>query len=344
MGCILAGITLLTISLERTYRRVPVIEIKRRARANDPIAGLLYKAVSYSHSLRSVLWFFIGITSAIFFVYVSRSGPLWFALTCSVALIWLGFVWLPAREVSRLGVWVAARVAPALAWLLYYVHPLIDRIYKFIRRHRPITVHTGLYDKEDLIDLLERQQVQPDNRIQKTELDIALNALTVGDKIVQDFLTPRRLVKQVNIEDSIGPVLMTELHESGFSRFPVYEGKKDNIVGTLFLRDLIRSPNTGWVKNAMRPEVCYIHEDQSLVEALQAILKTRHHLFIVVNNFEEFVGVISIEDVLEQIVGKPIVDEFDQYEDLRAVASRTAKVEHKEHQQETATEAPAEEQ
>jgi CBS domain containing-hemolysin-like protein len=340
VGLLLAGLTLLAVSLQRTYHHVPVRELKRRARAHDELAALLYKAVAYGYTLRAVLWFLIGITSAAFFVYVTRTEPAWFALVASGALVWIGFVWLPARQVSRLSERLAARVAPVLAGLLYYLHPVVERLITFIRRHYPLHIHTGLYEKADLLELLERQQVQPDNRIEAAELEIAHNALSVGDVLVRDVLTPKRVVKTVNIEDAIGPVLMDELHASGFSRFPVYEGKKDHIVGTLFLRDLVRKKTGGLVKNTMRPEVCFIHEEQSLVEALQAILKTRHHLFIVVNSFEEYVGVISIEDVLSAIVGKPILDEFDQYDDLRAVAAYHARTEHREHIENTPTTAP----
>lgn len=328
----------MAVSLQRTYQNVPAIELKRQARAGDEIAALLYRAASYGHSMRAVLWFVIAVTSATFFVYVSRTEPIWFALASSAALIWLGFVWLPARQVSRYSRWIAARVAPALSWILYYLHPIIDVLHRFIRKHVPVTIHTGLYEKEDLIDLLERQRVQPDNRIEQTELEIALNALTIGDKDVSSALTPRRIVKMVSIKDAIGPILMSELHGSGFSRFPIYDGNKDNIVGTLYLRDIVNAKEGGLVKDLMRAEVFYIHEEQSLVEALQAILKTKRHLFVVVNNFEEFVGILTIEDVLERIVGKPIVDEFDQYEDLRAVARKQARQEHHEHERKTPSE------
>jgi magnesium and cobalt transporter len=126
---------------------------------------------------------------------------------------------------------------------------------------------------------------------------------------------------------------MSELHDSGFSRFPVYEGKKDNIIGTLFLKDLVNTKASAKVRDVMRRTVCYVHEDQTLQDALQAILKTHHHLLIVVNNFEDYVGILTIEDVLEQVIGKAIVDEFDQYEDIRAVAQRAALKEHKEHKE-----------
>ena len=127
---------------------------------------------------------------------------------------------------------------------------------------------------------------------------------------------------------------MSDLHSSGFSRFPVYEGKQNNIVGVLYLRDLVRAKTGGTVQKLMSKQVCYVHEDQSLTEALQAILKTHQQLFVVVNTFEEYIGIVTIEDIMEEIVGKQIVDEFDQYDDMRAVATKMAVKEHKEHQKE----------
>jgi magnesium and cobalt transporter len=121
---------------------------------------------------------------------------------------------------------------------------------------------------------------------------------------------------------------MGELHASGHSRFPVYEVKKDNIVGVLYLHDLVATKRSGTVSNIMRRKVTYVHEDFTLYQTLQAFIKTKQHLFIVVNSFEEYVGIITIEDVLERVIGKLIVDEFDRYDDLRAVAAAAA---HKDH-------------
>jgi CBS domain containing-hemolysin-like protein len=332
INLILAALSLLFISLQRGYHSVPVKELKRRARDGDEIAIGLYRAVAYGHSLRSVLWFLVIISSSAFFVSVAVTAPVWVALLSSAMIAWFGFVWLPVRQTNRLSTRLARMFAPALAWILNYLHPILDRVVVFVRRHKPVRIHTGLYDKDDLIELLERQFVQADSRITREELDIAYSALTAGEKLVRDIMIPRRVVKMINADDSVGPILMTEVHASGHSRYPVYDGKNDNIVGTLYLRDLMQAKEGGSVRSIMRSaDVCYIHEEQSLIEALQAILKTRRHLFIVVNSFEEYVGIVTIEDVLENIIGKPIVDEFDQYEDLRAVAAHAARKEHKEH-------------
>jgi len=335
LSVVLAVLTLLAVSLQRTYGRVPLKELKHRARGGDELAGAIMRAVGYGHSLRAVLWFLIGITGAGFFVIVSGSAPVWFALTASVILIWFGFVWMPAARVTRMSEQVAAWCAPVLAGILRYLHPIIDFIVRIVRHFRPLHLHTGLYDRRDLIDLLELQQVQPGNRIESAELEIALHALKFGDDTVGQHMVPRGQVKAVAADDPLGPIVMDELHASGYSRFPVYEGKKDNIIGTLYLRDLVRTRHSGTVRALMKPEVNYLHEDQSLYDGLQAILKTHRQLFIVVNSFEDYVGIITTENVLEAIIGTPIIDDFDQYDDLRAVAERTAKAKHQEHQTES---------
>lgn len=334
----LALLTLLSVSLQRTYSALPLKELKRRARQGNELARAIVHVVGYGYSLRAVLWVLIGISSAGFFVLVAVDSPTWFALLASAFLIWLGFLWIPAAEATALGERIAAWVAPYLGKFVGWLHPLIDRITQFVHRHRPVKVHTGLYERQDFIDLIDQQHVQADNRIEKSELEVAKHALTYGDKTVGNVMTPRRVVHMVSVDESIGPILMDELHKTGHSRFPVYEGKQDHVVGTLFLRDLLNGKDNGTVRERMQKKAYYVHEDQSIHDAFQAILKTHHQLFVVVNTFEEYVGIITMEDVLETMIGKLIVDEFDQYDDLRAVAARAASKEHKANKEPVAPE------
>lgn len=328
---VLIAVTLLTISLQRSYGSIPVKELRKRARDGDVVAAALFKAAAYGSSLRALLWALIIGFSSWLFVILADNTAAWFGALIIAFVLWFGFVWLPAREATRMGVWVAAQLAPLFAKILAYLHPLLGKIHDFIAKHRPVSVHTGLYDKEDLKGLFARQKVQSDNRVDSRTLEIVEHALSFGDKKVSDILTPRRVVKSVAGSDVIGPVLMDDLHKSGHSRFPVYEGKQDNVVGVLFLRAAVRAKTGGSITKVMNSQVCYVHEDQPLTEALDAILKTHQQLFVVVNSFEEYVGIVTIEDIMEAIVGKQIVDEFDEYEDLRAVAAKMAAKEHKEH-------------
>ncbi|HPD98895.1 MAG TPA: CBS domain-containing protein, partial [Candidatus Saccharibacteria bacterium] len=103
-----------------------------------------------------------------------------------------------------------------------------------------------------------------------------------------------------------------------------YSENNQNIIGTLYLRDAIRLQKAKPVTKIMRDDVYYINEAQPLDVALHGFIKTRHHLFVVVNEFEDVVGVLTIEDVIEQIIGHPIHDEDDRFDDLRLVAKSKA--------------------
>lgn len=328
---LLAGLTLLAISLQRTYGSVPLKELKRRATKGDKTAATMHKVAVFGTSLRAVLWAVILVLAALFCIVATNGTEAWFAVLLVSLLLWFGFIWLPAHEASRLGLWAAQKFAPLLEAVLSKLHPFLNKVENFVRSHRPLTVHTGLYDTEDLLELFSKQRVQSDNRISEQTLQIVEQALQFGGKKVSDIMTPRRVVKTVSSDETVGPVLMTDLHNSGFSRFPVYYGSKDAFVGVLYLRDLVSKKSSGPVQKYMSKTVCYVHQDEPLTDTLQAILHTHQQLYVVVNEFEEYVGVVTIEDILEEIIGKQIVDEFDEYEDLRAVATKMANQEHAKH-------------
>jgi CBS domain containing-hemolysin-like protein len=328
---IITFLLLASIGLQKAYSSTPLQELKKRARTGDELAALLYSAAGYGSSLRAALTISTSALAALLFLRVVQNMSATKAFFVVMVLVWVTFTWLPASKVNRITRRLAASLAQPIAWLLGYLHPLLSRATAVIKRHRPVTIHTGLYDKQDFLDLLDRQRIQTDNRVDKQTLSIARHALRFNERLVRERLVPRRVVKSVAAEETVGPVLMSELHDSGHSRFPVFDGKKDNIVGILYIKDLIDAKQGGEVRKLMRARVSYIHEDQTLFDALQAIIKTHQQLLIVVNTFEEYVGVLSVEDVVEDLIGADIIDEFDQYHDLRAVAERAAKKDHAKH-------------
>lgn len=320
-GC-LTGLVLALVSLRQAYGHLSLKELKLRTQENDHVAEQLHKAAVYGPSLRAILWLLQAWLTAWTFVYMANHFSPGWALVSGVALVLAAYAWLPAYGPTGLGVWLAANLAPVFGWVMQYIHSPIAWLGSRLRRYWPGRHHSGVFDKADLQELIERQNQQPDNRISPVELELINNTLDFGDKLISQHMTPRRKAKAVAIDDSIGPIMMDELHASGQTRFPVYEGKKSNLVGTLFLRDLVNTKASAVVRDVMRPTVCYVHEDQTLQDGLQAILRTHHHLLIVVNDDQAYVGIISIEDILSQILGDKVVDEFDQYDDRGAVARR----------------------
>ncbi|WP_281811474.1 CBS domain-containing protein [Limnohabitans sp. MORI2] len=117
--------------------------------------------------------------------------------------------------------------------------------------------------------------------------------------------------------------------DTGHSRFPVYEGTRDNLVGILLAKDLLklqRAPELN-IRTLLRPPV-FVPESKGLNDLLREFRNTRNHLAIVVDEFGRIAGLITIEDVLEQIVGD-IEDEFDSQDDVGdifALADQTYRV------------------
>jgi CBS domain containing-hemolysin-like protein len=328
-----------TVLLDKAYRTLSVKELKRRAKTGkNKETSSIYKMASYGDSLKVFLWLLGGFSAAAL-ILKAADWMAWFGVAVVLIMSWLALTDWRVRDDKFL--WkVASILAVPTVSILHFLQPVFSRILRKARNLRPVHVHTGLYDKEDLLELLNNQNNQIDNRVPEEDLKIAFGALTFGNKTVASTMTPRREIKLVAATDSVGPLLMDELYESGFSRFPVVsaptKAANPEIIGTLYLRDLIHHEGSGKVKDVMKKKVYYINEAQTLRQAFDAFLKTQHHLLVVVNNFEEITGVITLEDVIEQIISEKIVGEFDHYEDMRTVAGMDAKTEHDKHTAEPA--------
>jgi CBS domain containing-hemolysin-like protein len=335
LAILFLAVAAVAVIIQKTYFYIPARELKRQAAHHVPLATVLWRAVAYGMALRILLWAFIAVGAGVGLVLLDHLMPMIIAMMIVAILLIYTFAWLPNTRLTSLGGRLTVWMTPAVVWLLEHSTVVLAWLQQRLRRHI-IAGHTGLYERADLVELLETQKAQSDNRISTEDLTMAQSVLVFDTKQVRDVLTPRRVVKAISEDESIGPVVMDDLHKSGFSRFPVFSGSHDNIVGVLYLRDLVRTKASGAARQHMHHQVCYVHEDQSLGEALRAILKTHQQLFVVVNSFEEYVGIITLEDVLEEVIGQQIMDEFDQYEDLRAVAARVAKKDHQTHEKEQA--------
>jgi len=317
----------LSVLLKRATYSLSLKEYKRRARAQDTTAARLHKVAAYGPIASLVLWL-ITVASLSTLVISASHYSWWLSWLIIAAAVWL--LW-SGKELKNYGSWqwrLASLLAPPLSRLSSYLQPALGR---FLTRPLPVK-HTGAYDKEDLLALIKRQHNQSDNRVSDDDLKLALNVLQSGDKTVGQIMKPRRSVKWVGQDEPIGPLLMDELHASGLSSFPVVQDTSrktpaPEVIGTLYLADLMDQSAGGKIRDVFRRDVYFINEGDSIHDALAAFTKTHHHLLIVVNNFEEVVGVLTFELVIESLLGIKITTEFDRYGDRKAVAGRRSETE-----------------
>jgi magnesium and cobalt transporter len=166
----------------------------------------------------------------------------------------------------------------------------------------------GVDSRDELIETLaqaeHRELIAPESRMM-LEGVIRMADLSAGDAMVA---APRMDVLDI---ESPYEQLLYEVINTGHSRFPVFEGQRENIIGTLMAKDLLklqRSPELN-LRTLLRPAV-FVPESKGLNELLRDFRANRNHLAMVVDEFGNTAGLITIEDVLEEIVGE-IEDEFD---------------------------------
>ncbi len=176
-------------------------------------------------------------------------------------------------------------------------------------------IHPGPDSKDELIDSLAEAE---DNEIINAESRIMLEGvIRMADMTAGDVMVPTPHMDVLDINAPYPELLQTVI-ATGHSRFPVFEGERDNIVGILLAKDLLKlqcqSGDTGPdVRHLLRPAT-FIPENKGLNDLLRDFRGNRNHLAIVIDEFGRVAGLITIEDVLEEIVGE-IEDEFDVDED-----------------------------
>ena len=178
---------------------------------------------------------------------------------------------------------------------------LLERLSAFLTREPE--------DRDELLELLhgafEHKLLDAD------ALSMIEGVLQVSELTVRDIMIPRALMDVVSIDDEVAGFLPLVL-ETKHSRFPVIGENKDDVVGILLAKELLlyyRSPDSFDLKGTLRPAV-FVPESKRLNVLLRDFRANRNHIAIVVDEYGGVSGLVTIEDVLEQIVGD-IEDEYD---------------------------------
>jgi magnesium and cobalt transporter len=163
-------------------------------------------------------------------------------------------------------------------------------------------------DREQLVQLLHSAYRR--NLLDADALSMIEGVIQVSEMPARDIMIPRSQMQMVDVERTLAEMTAIAI-ETAHSRFPVYDGNRDNVIGILLAKDLLRlhaGEETG-VRSMLRPAV-FIPESKRLNVLLKDFRSNRNHMAIVVDEYGGVAGLVTIEDVLEQIVGE-IEDEYD---------------------------------
>ncbi len=166
-------------------------------------------------------------------------------------------------------------------------------------------------DRSEIVNEIQ-ERITKTGKLDAFEKELIGSILRFSDKIVREVMIPRGDIVAINIEEEPRRVLR-RVAEEGYSRMPVYSGSLDNIVGIIYAKDLITlAEGSGAIvlQDLLRTPY-YVPESKKISQLLREMQMNKVHLAVVVDEFGGTEGIVTLEDVLEEIVGE-IQDEYDE--------------------------------
>jgi CBS domain containing-hemolysin-like protein len=315
---VLAGIFAMSDAAISTVSPARAAELRRE----HPRGGKALQAIATDPARYTNLLLLLRLiceltaTTLVALVLITAIDTGWLAVlvtAVSMAVVSFVVVGVGPRTIGRQHAYAVGRaVAPLVHWLGRALGPLATLL---ITVGNAVTPGKGFregpfatqVELRELVDLAEQRGV-----VEHNERDMIHSVLALGRAIAREVMVPRTEMLWVAADRPAGEALTLALR-SGFSRLPVIGENVDDVLGIVYLKDLVRRTQTGGadltVAAVMRP-ASYVPESKHVDDLLREMQAARSHIAIVVDEYGGTAGLVTIEDILEEIVGE-IRDEYD---------------------------------
>ncbi|MHB8838621.1 MAG: hemolysin family protein [Gemmatimonadaceae bacterium] len=328
------------VSAEFALVRARRTRLQAMIRAGDPIARLALRATDNLARVLSASQLGItGTSLGLGWVAEESIGHIfetWFAslpfaveaglrasLGAAVALIAVTYLHVVFGELTPRAaalqhpeVWAKWLAPPLLgfAWLVRPFTGLLNLSATLVLRPFGVTldaVHDSVHSPEELKVIVE--QSQREGEIERQDADLIGAVFEFSEKNAREVMTPRTAIVAIDAEATLDEAVAT-VEEAGFSRYPVFEGSLDNIVGMVHAKDLLpvlwHRPATFSMASVMR-DVHAVPGSREVEEVLADFKRLKEHLAVVLDEYGGTAGLVTMEDLLEELVGE-ILDEHDE--------------------------------
>lgn len=225
---------------------------------------------------------------------------------------------VPKRMALQKSDKVALSVAKPIAFISKIAYPIVKLLTNSTNLIVKLMGGSIKYDSQQITEEEIRLMINVGEErgiIQETETEMINSIFEFDDTVVKEVMTPRTDMVTVNVNAKIEEILDVIVEEH-FSRIPVYEDTIDNIIGILYVKDLFGIIKKGEglevsLKDMIR-DAYYVSEYKKIDELFKEMQKSKNHIAIVIDEYGGTAGLITIEDLLEEIVGNI----FDEYDDV----------------------------
>ncbi len=312
LSALFSGLTLGLMGLD-------AYELQRKVKLGNRAAARIYPLRKKGNQLLCTLLIGnVAVNSALAVFLGSITQGVIAGLVATALIVIFGEI-IPQSLFSRYALKLGSRAVPLIYFFHIILFPLTWPLAKILDKILGGELPT-IYSKKELQLLLEEHNSSNRSRLDSDELRILKGGLKYSDMTVKDVMTPRINTFFLKQSTILTKRTLQRIKTKGHSRIPVFDKTRDTVKGVLYSKDLIPvdPDDKKLVKEIMRKNVHTIKENNPLDSVLNRFKREKVHLFVVVDQFGGMAGIITLEDVLEEIVGE-IVDEFDTQVDMRKI-------------------------
>ena len=291
--------------------------LKRQASLGNIYAARLYPIRAYGNQLLATLLLgsiTVNTTLAIYLGTLLNGVVAGFLAT---TIIFLFGEIIPQAIFSRHALYVGSVSAPLVYVALFIfspvAYPIAYILNKLLGDELP-----KMYSKQELMHIISEHENSEHSTIDADEERIMHGALQFSHRTVREVMTPVENVAMFDENQRLTHSFFEEVAEHGYSRFLVYRGNRSNVVGILFAKDLLVEDENIAIhetEEAFETDFLKVRASTLLDGVLSKMLKQKRHIAVVFSKNNQCVGVISLEDIIEEILQYEIEDEDDALED-----------------------------
>eukprot|EP00339_Tiarina_fusa_P023288 CAMPEP_0117024810 /NCGR_PEP_ID=MMETSP0472-20121206/18387_1 /TAXON_ID=693140 ORGANISM="Tiarina fusus, Strain LIS" /NCGR_SAMPLE_ID=MMETSP0472 /ASSEMBLY_ACC=CAM_ASM_000603 /LENGTH=368 /DNA_ID=CAMNT_0004731345 /DNA_START=302 /DNA_END=1408 /DNA_ORIENTATION=- len=252
-------------------------------------------------------------------------GP-FFAIVLSVTLVLLFGEIIPQAVCTRFGLAIGANLSPLVWILIVFFFPIgwpLGKLLDCLLGHDAGT----FYRRAELKELVGIHEFSPDDvgeegeeRLTQDEVNIIKGAIDLRGKTVSSAMTPIERVSMLEFNSKLDVKTCERLVQEGHSRWPVYRGNRDNIIGMILVKSLILidPKDEIVVKEINLRRLPVVNENMPLYKVLDMFQQGKSHMAVIIDSSDCITakGIITLEDVVEELIGEEILDETDVFEDV----------------------------
>lgn len=308
-----SGLTLGLLSLNRN-------ELKRKISLGNVNAKKVYAVRKKGNLLLCTLLLGnVGVNSALAVFLGEIASGFMAGLIATGLIVVFGEV-IPQASFSRYALQLGAKTAWLVKIFIIVLWPICAPMAlildKILGEEMP-----SIYSRKELMKIIEEHEDSKDSKLDADEERILKGALSYSDKTVEEIMTPRTVIFALEEDEILDKKILNKIKEEGFTRIPVYKKRIDNIVGILFAKDLIAVRANTKLKNIYKEKrMVKAYRKEKLDIVFNKFIKSKAHMAIIKNKYHGIEGIITLEDVIEEILKIEIIDESDKTPDMQKKA------------------------